>query len=182
MRSFGLSRLRRGPRHLEDDRPILAVDIDGVLLLMGFEEPPRWPASELALIGGALHYLSLEAGERLRRLGECFHIVWASGWERQSNELSRRLELPDYPFLTFGGAARFGTADWKTGPLQRYAADRPLAWVDDNLDDRCYQWARERRGPTLLVEIDPRAGLQDVHVEALEAWSRSLAAERPAEG
>ena len=182
MRTFGFSRLRRRSSRPEDDRPILAVDIDGVLLLMGFEEPPRWPVAELALIDGALHYLSLEAGERLRRLSECFQIVWASGWERQSNELSRRLELPDYPFLTFGGAARFGTADWKTAQLQRYAGDRPLAWVDDSLDDRCYRWARERRGPTLLVEIDPQVGLQDVHVEALEAWSRSLAADRTAGG
>jgi hypothetical protein len=182
MSPFGLDRLRRRQGRPEDDRPILAVDIDGVLLLMGFEEPPRWPVAELALIGGALHYLSLEAGERLRRLSKCFQIVWASGWERQSNELSRQLELPDFPFLTFGGAARFGSADWKTGQLQRYAGDRPLAWVDDSLADRCYQWARERSGPTLLIEIDSRKGLQEVHVEALEAWSRSLAVEETSGG
>jgi ATP-dependent Clp protease adaptor protein ClpS len=158
----------------------LAGAIDGVLLLLlGAEEPARWPAAEPALIGGTMHLVSLEAGERLRQLEERFEVVWASGWERRSNELSRRLDLPDFPYLTFKGAARFGSANWKTEPLENYARGRPLAWIDDSLDEHCYRWARNRPEPTLLVETEPRHGLQEVHVEALMAWARSLTADSP---
>jgi hypothetical protein len=175
MTPFSLRRLGgRGPRPPATGKPLLAVDIDGVVLLLGVEEPPEWPATEIALIGGAMHYVSLEAGERLRELEDCFEIVWASGWERRSNELSRRLDLPDFPYLNFKGAARFGSADWKTEPLERYAYGRPLAWVDDSLDEYCYQWARGRPEPTLLVDIESHLGLLDVHVQALRAWARSL--------
>lgn len=176
MTPFGIGRSRgRRPKSPETDKPILAVDIDGVLLLFGFEEPPEWPAAEIALVAGAMHCISLEAGERLRGLAEIFEIVWASGWEGGSSELGRRLDLPDFPYLTFKGSARFGSADWKTEPLEQYARGRPLAWIDDSLDERCYEWARSRAEPTLLVEIESQLGLQDVHVEALTGWARSLA-------
>ncbi len=174
---IGRSRRRRAARP-ETDKPLLAVDIDGVLLLFGSEEPPpQWPAAEIALIGGAMHCISLEAAERLRELTESFEVVWATGWEGRSGELGRRLDLPDFPFLTFKGAARFGSAHWKTDPLEEFACGRPLAWIDDSLDDRCYAWARNRPEPTLLVEVESHLGLQDVHVEALTAWAKSLAAE-----
>jgi hypothetical protein len=177
MTPLGLKRL--GRRSAEKDKPVLAVDIDGVVSLLGFEELPQQPAAEMVLVGGAMHCISLEAGQRLRELGESFEIVWASGWERRSNELGRQLRLPEYPYLTFKGAARFGSAHWKAEPLERYARGRPLAWVDDSLDGRCYEWARSRPVPTLLVEVEAHLGLQEVHAEALFAWARSLAAEDP---
>ena len=179
MSPFGIGRSRqRPPRPPDSERPILAVDIDGVLLLFGFEEPPHWPAAEMTLIAGAMHCVSLESGERVRELAESFEIVWATGWEGRASEIGRHLDLPEFPFLTFKGAARFGSADWKIEPLERYARGRPLAWLDDSLDERCYEWARSRPEPTLLVEVDSHLGLQEVHVEALTAWAKSLAAER----
>ena len=32
-----------------------------------------------------VHCISLAAGERLRRLGEHYDLVWASGWEEKAN-------------------------------------------------------------------------------------------------
>ena len=87
------------------------------------------------------------------------------------------LGLAEFPHLTFDGAARFGSAHWKLGPLDEYARGRALAWVDDNLDDSCYRWARERDEPTLLVPTDPALGLQEAETEALIAWGRGLAVE-----
>ena len=53
--------------------------------------------------------------------------------------------------LTFDGRARFGTAHWKLEALDEYAGDRPLAWIDDSLDESCHAWAAARPAPTLLV-------------------------------
>jgi hypothetical protein len=66
----------------------------------------------------------------------------------------------------------FGTAHWKLDALAEYARSRPLAWVDDSLDESCYRWAEERSAPTLLVPTESDVGLLDVHVETLEAWVR----------
>ena len=159
-------------------RPILAVDVDGVVSLFGFDEPPRPEEARYQLVDGMLHCISLRAGERLRRLGEHFDMVWATGWEDKANYyLPTMLGLPELPHLSFDGAARFGSAHWKLGPLDEYCEGRAMAWIDDNLDESCYRWARERSEPTLLVETDPALGLQEAETEALLAWARSLAVE-----
>ena len=183
MTPFGLGRSRRRePKPEPGGKPVLAVDIDGVISLFGFEGEPQVEGAEMELIDGALHCISMPAGDRLRRLAEHFDPVWATGWERGGERVSELLGLPHWPALSFKGAARFGSADWKLEPLDGFAGGRPLAWIDDSLDEGCYRWARERREPTLLVEAEPALGMQEVHVEALLGWARSLEADREAGG
>jgi hypothetical protein len=156
-------------------RPILAVDVDGVISLFGFEEPPSRDKARYEMIDGMVHCISLPAGERLLRLSRVYDLVWATGWEDRANDyLPNILGLPELPHLTFNGAARFGSAHWKLGPLDEYSRGRPLAWIDDNFDESCYEWARDREQPTLLVPTEPQLGLEEVQVEALAAWARGL--------
>ena len=84
------------------------------------------------------------------------------------------LGLPELPFLTFNGAARFGSAHWKLGPLAAYCEGRPAAWIDDNFDESCYEWARDRDQPTLLIPTEPDLGLEEVQTEALIAWAKGV--------
>jgi len=172
---------RRGRRARRGGKPLLAVDVDGVVSLFGFDEGGAPEGAVFEVVGGTLHCIATASGERLRRLGEHFDLVWASGWEGRATRLAAILGLPEIPYLEFGGEAEFGSADWKLGPLGDYAAGRPLAWIDDSLDDECYEWARRRPEPTLLVPAEPDAGLTEVHVEALVGWARSLRAEREGE-
>jgi hypothetical protein len=154
-------------------RPILAVDVDGVISLFGYEETPA--ESRLEMVDGMLHCISLPTGRRLQRLAEHFDLVWATGWEDKANfYLPTMLGLPELPHLTFDGAARFGSAHWKLGPLDNYGQGRALAWIDDNFDESCYRWAQERSEPTLLVPTEPALGLGEVETEALAGWARSL--------
>jgi hypothetical protein len=159
-------------------RPILAVDVDGVISLFGFDDPPDRDKARFELIDGMVHCISLGAGDRLRRLSGLFDLIWATGWEDRANDvLPGLLGLPELPFLTFDGAARFGTAHWKLGPLGEYAGDRAIAWIDDSFDESCYEWARERAAPTLLVPTESHLGLEEAHAGTLEAWARDLPAE-----
>jgi hypothetical protein len=159
-------------------KPILAVDVDGVISLFGFDGPPPAAEARYELVDGMLHCISLRAGERLRRLADHFDLVWATGWEEKANfYLPGMLGLAELPHVTFEGAARFGSAHWKLGPLSEYCRGRALAWIDDNLDDSCYRWARERPEQTLLVPTEPSIGLQEAETEALIAWARGLAIE-----
>lgn len=153
-------------------KPILAVDVDGVISLFGFDEPPPKEEARFELVDGMVHCISLATGPRLLRLAEHYDLVWATGWEEKANYyLPRALGIPELPHLTFDGAARFGSAHWKLGPLDKYGAGRPLAWIDDNLDESCYEWARARKEPTLLVPTEPALGLREAEVEALIAWA-----------
>jgi hypothetical protein len=66
---------------------------------------------------------------------------------------------------------------WKLAAIDAHAGrERPLAWVDDALDDACEAWARQRPAPTLLMRTDPAVGLTDAHASALEAWASQLGA------
>jgi hypothetical protein len=156
-------------------RPILAIDVDGVISLFGFDEPPAKGEAKFELVDGMVHCISLRAGERLMRLSEHYEMVWASGWEDRANDyLPNILGLPELPHLSFNGAARFGSAHWKLGPLDEYCQGRAVAWVDDNFDESCYEWARARPEPTLLVPTEAHLGLEEPQTEALLAWARSL--------
>jgi hypothetical protein len=156
-------------------RPLLAVDVDGVISIFGFDEPPGKEEAQFELIDGMVHCISLLAGRRLLQLAEHYELVWATGWEDRANDyLPNILGLPQMPFLTFNGAARFGSAHWKLGPLDAYCQGRAMAWVDDNFDESCYEWARERPEPTLLVPTEPQLGLEEAQTEALMAWALGL--------
>ena len=163
------------------DKPILFVDVDGVISLFGFS-PDGPPPGRFHQVDGIVHCLAHHAGPRLARLAERFELVWATGWEEKANEYLPRLlglSAPALPMLSFVGQAVWGTAHWKIQAIDEYAGDRPAAWIDDSLDGRCEWWARERRAPTLLVRTEPATGIEDEHVERLLAWADELAAPCP---
>jgi hypothetical protein len=154
-------------------KPVLFVDVDGVISLFGFD-----PAAELPgpfhWIDGIAHCIPPDSGPRLVRLAEHYELVWATGWEEKANEyLPHILGLPfrELPCLSFDGRARFGSAHWKIDALDEYAAGRPAAWVDDNIDDAGRHWALSREAPTLLVETQAAVGITDDHVEELVTWA-----------
>jgi hypothetical protein len=159
---------------MADERPVLAVDVDGVISLFGFEGPLDQAGGRFHLIDGVAHCISDVAGAQLKRLAEVYELIWATGWEDRANDhLPLLLGLEgDLPSLRFDGRARFGTAHWKLEAIAEYAGDRPLAWVDDSLDPSCYHWADERRAPTLLVPTESDIGITEAHTERLLAWAR----------
>ncbi len=154
-------------------KPVLFVDVDGVLSLFGFDPAAGLPGP-FHWIDGIAHCIPTHSGPRLARLAERFELVWATGWEEKANEyLPQILGLPfrKLPFLTFDGRARFGSAHWKLDALEAYARERPAAWIDDNIDEAARTWALSREAPTLLVETEAPVGITDDHVEQLIAWA-----------
>ena len=158
-------------------KPILLVDVDGVISLFGFTSSDR-PAGTWVIVDGSPHLISSTAAEHLQTLGHDFELVWCTGWEEKANEyLPGLLGLPgELPFLSFDRNPGRGHAHWKLAAIEAYAGpDRALAWVDDALNEACRSWAGERAAPTLLVETQPEVGLGDEHVAALIGWARGLA-------
>jgi hypothetical protein len=186
-------------------RPLLLVDIDGVISLFGFSlmEPPpgawHW-------IDGIPHFLSTAAAQHLLELVCVYDLVWASGWEEKAEEyLPHLLGLPrGLPFLRFartsdsaasaagtrasqgdvgrtsaGAAAGSVRAHWKLAAIEAHAGpERPLAWLDDAFNDACHAWAAARPGPTLLVPTEPHIGLTEREARQLRAWGNAAAQAR----
>ncbi len=158
------------------NKPLLLIDIDGVISLFGFDSAQP-PAGHFRSVDGVIHFLSASAGAQIRRLSDAFEPVWCSGWEEKANEyLPRELDLPGpLPYLTFVSAAGPLRAHWKLEAIDRYAGPlRPLAWLDDAFDASCAAWAAERSAPTLLVSTDPAVGLTEAQVESLLRWAGEL--------
>ena len=154
------------------ERPILFLDVDGVISLFGFPTD-RPPPGAFQSIDGIVHCIGDRAGELLRRLTDRFDIVWATGWEEKANEyLPHLLGLEgEFPVLTFDGRAVFGSAHWKLHAIDAYAGDRPVAWIDDFLDEECREWAARREAPTLLIEAESAIGITEEHVTRLLRWA-----------
>jgi hypothetical protein len=157
-------------------RPLLLIDVDGVISLFGFDHAAP-PSGRLQLVDGIAHFLSQAAGGHLRRLGEQFELAWCTGWEEKANEylpLALGLDGP-LPHVVFEPSARPAHAHWKLGAIDRHVdPERPLAWIDDAHDDGCKSWAAARQAPTLLVTTDPAVGLTGDEVNRLLAWARCL--------
>jgi hypothetical protein len=176
-------------------KPLLLVDIDGVISLFGAPvgalggavaagaaEPVE---GSFHSIEGIPHFLSATAAAHLLALEKLYELVWASGWEERANEhLPHLLGMPpQLPFLRFeravGGRSRHSTAHWKLAAIDEFAGERPLAWVDDALNEACEEWAAARPAATLLVRTEPEAGLTTREARVLEAWALELPAAAP---
>jgi hypothetical protein len=168
--------------NLAPEKPLLMVDIDGVISLFGVSllehADPRLAEGSFHSIEGIPHFLSATAAAHLLDLGSLFELVWASGWEDRANDhLPHLLGLPaGLPFLRFSRSVGRSNAHWKLDAIEAHAAGRALAWVDDTLDDECRAWANARRAPTLLVQTEPQQGLTERQARLLADWALGLAA------
>lgn len=158
-------------------KPVLLIDVDGVISLFGFAQDQP-PSGAYHWVNGILHLISDGAGERLMRLDEAYELVWATGWEETANEyLPHLLGIGrELPCLSFDHTPRFGVAHWKLSAIDRYVGNhRPVAWIDDSIDEACHDWAANRQAPTLLVTTNCETGIREEHVNELLAWAKSLA-------
>jgi hypothetical protein len=164
------------------EKPLLMVDIDGVISLFGTSASVDGRAGEETVAGsfhsveGIPHFLSSTAAAHLLGLADQFELVWASGWEERADEhLPHLLGLPKgLPFLRFSRSVGRSNAHWKLEAIEAHAAGRALAWIDDAMDERCQAWARERAAPTLLVQTEPERGLTLREVRLLRDWADVL--------
>jgi Swiss Army Knife RNA repair-like protein len=152
-------------------RPLLLVDVDGVLSIFGAERAE--PGSLIpTLVDGVPHLLSRTAAATLQELVPRFDCVWCTGWkDRADTHLPHLLGLPrGWPHVRFADRPGYG-GHWKLGGIDAFAGpDRALVWIDDHHDAACRAWARARPGPTLLVTTAPDVGLTVDHLARVREW------------
>ncbi|MFD7793598.1 hypothetical protein [Streptomyces sp. NPDC059759] len=118
-----------------------------------------------------------------------FDLVWATTWEHDANEwIGWRIGLPreqNLPVIEFGDQfiERPDGTYVKTWKVVEYAAGRPFAWVDDQVDDVDREYvAKHHDGPALLHWIDPARGLTDDDFALLADWATGLTSKEDTDG
>jgi hypothetical protein len=156
-----------------DPRPILLVDVDGVLNPWLAEDcPPGF--GEYSFFPGERVLLSPGHGTLLLSLAQAYELVWATAWEHRANRLiCPVLSLPELPVIEFPLSGR-DLFFRKLPAVIEAVGNRPCAWIDDEHRPDHYTWAEERGAPTLIVDIDPAEGLTSDVVMRLAEWAAAL--------
>ncbi len=171
------------------ERPILFLDVDGPLNPYAAKPTQRPEGYETHRFFEGTHdwgkrglrvWLNPEHGKQLLALP--FDLVWGTTWQDMANEhVGPVLGLPELPVV------HFGLSETKKIPaLVRYAAGRPFAWVDDEIDDWDHEYATKvhtapflLRAPFLLHQVDPSRGLVEADFCVLREWAANLGTEVP---
>lgn len=180
-------------------RPILFLDVDGPLNPYAAPDedhpagygthrmrPASWAEDypPVRLPGGVERIPTLRVwlnpahGKALLNLP--VELVWATTWEHEANEwIGPHLDLPELPVVAWNEHdIVYGPDDgtfWKTHPVAGYAAGRPFAWFDDQIEPADIRWCEENYpAPTLLLPIDPAVGLREADFDAVARWAREL--------
>lgn len=177
-----------------DPRPILALDVDGVLNpdapADGFTEHPLTMPSETLpdtpfLRGYGREDLtgrvraSTAHGAWITDVRQRAHVVWATTWEHAANThyapllgiapLEVGVSCQTHP-PRFGYMKNRNSAAWKAEALSELYRGRPVIWIDDHAGGYTRQgYGRLRTGaPQLVIAPDPDIGLTADHISQVE--------------
>jgi hypothetical protein len=151
-------------------RPLLLLDVDGVLNIYGAPVPPSgFTDHDLFPSDDEPVRLNLGHGAWLAEALTVVDIAWASAWNEEANRLlAPLLRIPPLPVVTMP-APPFQPGD-KVPLIDAYAARRPAAWIDDLHGPAAVDWAATRPHPTLLITTDPAIGLTRTAIDRVIAW------------
>lgn len=152
------------------DRPLLLLDVDGVLNPYGTPQPPPGYTEHHMFPGEEPVRVNPAHGSWITEAGTVLDIAWATSWNDEANQLlAPLLHIAPLPVVTMPPPP-FDPSD-KIPLIAAYARERPAAWIDDLHTAQAHDWAATRTSPTLLITADPAIGLTRNSIDHVIAWA-----------
>ena len=168
---------------VEGEKPVLALDIDGVFSVLtrtppkGFVLHPR--------PGNVSEYYNPAHGKWIKEFLPSFEAVYMTSHRSHSHEdIGRLLGLPELDWVNFFGFNEPNDESLnreRRPALERLFIDRPLVWIDDDLEEIDFAWASQRTEAgteTFVIKTHFETGLERAHIDEIHQWYGNLATSR----
>ncbi|MGW2029206.1 hypothetical protein [Streptomyces sp. NPDC001356] len=112
--------------------------------------------------------------------------IWCTSWRQDATTLiGPLLDLPPLPHVDLPRpditTSHPNGYLWKRDHVDAWLGDEPAVWIDDDFTGLDHEWSAERvaRGlPTLLIQPNPRVGIEPQHLAEISAWATEVSALR----
>jgi hypothetical protein len=158
----------------EVPRPLLLLDVDGVLNPYGYRHrPPGFAEHHLFPEDEEPVLVNREHGTWITALTRAYDVTWATAWNEDANRLlAPLLGIAPLPVLAMPPIP-FQARD-KVPLIADFARHRPAVWIDDTHTPEAWIWADHRTEPTMLIPVDPATGLTRLSVAQALTWADNL--------
>ena len=152
----------------EGNRPALILDIDGVLRVFSDLRPDNYTVHD------KYPYFAYNpaTGDMVRTLLDKTDGYYISTWRENCHDhIGKALLLPEMDWINDDpfrpDAHEFSE---RALAISGLFGNRSVVWVDDEIKDRDYEWAKQRSAPTLLMRTNPDVGLTSRQAELIGSW------------
>ena len=145
---------------LPSKKPVLLLDVDGVLNVVSKDCVPR----KQTLPDGHAFYPTPIVIPFMQWAWDHFHVFWLTAWFSGANAIAKWAKLEEVPAL--GNPREYG--DYKLNAVQKIFGeiDIPVFWVEDGIGERAALWVAAKKN-FAYFETNPYLGLTREIVDAL---------------
>lgn len=178
-------------------KPVFILDIDGVInpfyarlskesshdCIPEFEEYPILNSSMKDVSTSTVFLNKVQLNKYFDLLEILAVPVWGSAWNENANLIHSTIHRSgsNWPNINFDPISPFGfnVKTWKLPTVKEYVEEnfrneRPIIWIDDELEEDAFEWVANRPGGGLAIKTKNNLGLTEAQWREIYNYALSL--------